>query len=276
MTTTAPIQDVDRAARRVAARALSSALADPRAPHAPHGAGAGPLLERTWELLADACSEFGAMPLARGESLPRPEDAARLVAWLDADRSTRERVHQQVFGLVMGRDCPPCEGEFLPWKDPTHRAQHLADGAGFYRAHGVVPGSELPERPDHVSLQLSFVALLHEKIERSSGRDDGAEARDVCESSLGSFLADHVVWWVPTFSAVLGRRVGRLLASAPDVADRAALEALSGVARALAGWTTAERLFEKLSVPEVARPPDPDAAPVEDEDDACSGCSGPA
>jgi TorA maturation chaperone TorD len=73
--------------------------------------------------------------------------------------------------------------------------QQLADIAGFYRAFGF---QAVGERPDHLAVELEFMALLYvkEAHARLSGSTEGAA---ICSESRRKFMADHLVGWLPAF-----------------------------------------------------------------------------
>lgn len=66
----------------------------------------------------------------------------------------------------------------------------IADVAGFYRAFGFEARGE---RPDHLSAQLEFLALvcLQEAHARLAGLREEAQ---VCAEARRSFLRDHLAW----------------------------------------------------------------------------------
>jgi TorA maturation chaperone TorD len=75
------------------------------------------------------------------------------------------------------------------------KMQQLADIAGFYRAFGF---QAVGERPDHLAVELEFMALLYvkEAHARLSGSTEGAA---ICSESRRKFMADHLVGWLPAF-----------------------------------------------------------------------------
>jgi len=65
---------------------------------------------------------------------------------------------------------PPVESADLPayesaycGSDIFRQAQQMADIAGVYRAHGLTVGGARRERPDHVAVELEFMAFLTAK-----------------------------------------------------------------------------------------------------------------
>src|SRR5262245_45700315 len=119
-------------------------------------------------------SEARPVPLGCGELPPEALDlrpllleTARPLEWLRAE-------HDRVFGLVPARECPPYETEYHPSSETFFRSQQLADVAGFYRAFALDTSRAEPERPDHVALELEFMAflLLKKRLALTSGAPD--------------------------------------------------------------------------------------------------------
>jgi TorA maturation chaperone TorD len=168
------------------------------------------------DLLREEAEESGAV-LGFGELAPDDLDLAPLLA--ASMRSSEEIVaeYDRVFGLVPSRECPPYETEYCTTSEPFYRAQQLADVAGFYRAFGLEPSRARPERPDHIVLQLEFMAFLIAKKRLSEDADQVA----VCEQAEAAFFRDHLAWWAPSFATGLRRKgtggpyaaVGQVLAS---------------------------------------------------------------
>ena len=133
---------------------------------------------------------------------------------------------------------------------------------------------DVHQRPDHVALELEFVAFLLEKhLTICHGRAPAvSENALTCRNALAAFLSDHAAWWMPTFGRCLERRVELVTNGMLNAAGRADIALLGGLARVLCAWVAAERsLFEiapvcRLIGPEV---PLPDAG-----DNACGTCAG--
>ena len=160
--------------------------------------------------------------------------AAELAEGLQAAaRALRERPkeslqaeYDRLFGLVLPKDCPPCETEYIRAADVFQRAQVMADVAGFYRAFGLKPARTAPERPDHVSLMCEFMAtvLMKQRIAVADGRE---EQELLCVEAAGKFFAEHLSWWVPAFAHALS--------------TKAKGGFFDAVAKALATWIAVER-----------------------------------
>jgi TorA maturation chaperone TorD len=213
-------------ARECLYRFLAAALTDPSAD--------------SWDLLRDAGArrlaadaadllrqEAGAGPVALGfGELPADGlDLTLVLAELGRSREGLTAEHDRVFGLVPSPECPPYETEYHATAEPFFRAQQLADVAGFYRAFGLESSRGRPERPDHLAMELEFMAflLLKKRLASSGSADDneGAARARVCAEAEATFFRDHLAWWVPSFATGLRRKadgglyaaVGRVLAA---------------------------------------------------------------
>ncbi|MCG3197350.1 MAG: hypothetical protein GHCLOJNM_01835 [bacterium] len=267
---------LDLAGREILSISLASALAEPGSRFAVRGLPIPDVdLEAAWLKMLEACGELGPEDLSSGEVLPAEKDLAPLLEWKKLPADRREKAHQAVFGFVGSRHCPPFESEYLPWKDPTHRAQHLADIAGFYSAFGVMPDPSEPQRHDHVSIELEFTAFLLEKerlasLETFPGGEDPVET---CREARHAFLKEHVSWWAPAFAWDLAKRcreVKERLAPEQVAED---VELLAGVARLLRAWVTAERVLCGISPSERSVGPEVRLPVVEESlDSECEGC----
>jgi TorA maturation chaperone TorD len=182
-------------------------------------------------------------------------DARELVDRLPESEEDLNREFERAFGLLVTSPHPPYETEYLGEKLAFQRAQQLADVAGFYRAFGLKLSQEYPERPDHIVVELEFMAFLigmeRKAADGSSSEDDERVA--VCRDAQRRFLNDHLVWWLPTFARLL-------VHERPDC-----FYAAGG--RFLAALVPAERTL--LKVPPWKRPIEP-PRPIRPEE--CAGC----
>lgn len=189
-------------ARRALYRFASLALADPAS--------------GCWTHLADrlshacihaACELVRAEPGAIAGSLGPGEapldqlDPAAMLSKLPGSVEALNTEYERTFGLLLTAGCPPYETEFIDGKLSFQRSQHLADVAGFYRAFGMEPQVSHPERPDHITLELEFMATLIGLESRTRDNDQFA----VCRDAQAQFLKSHLAWWVPSFARLLTR-----------------------------------------------------------------------
>lgn len=248
-------------ARECLYRFLAAALRDPRT--------------ESWRLQADpdnqqlACWSAGllreeaaqqAVTLGFGELPPDHLDASLLVQEFHHSKDYLCAEYDRVFGLVFSRECPPYETEYQPSAEPFFRAQQLADIAGFYRAFGLDAGRGAPERPDHLALELEFMAflLLKKRLALASDPVDSAEQTEVCDQAQQTFFREHLAWWVPAFATGLRRK-------AVD-GCYATLGCL------LAALVPAER--GRLNIPAPRLPVQPALIERPEEQAGCAGCSG--
>jgi TorA maturation chaperone TorD len=163
------------------------------------------------DILREAASEM-ASPLGFGELPPSRLDLQPMLERLRRPLNEIRAEYDRVFGLLVPRECPPYETEYQSAAEPFSRSQHLADIAGFYRAFGLDTSVSVPERPDHVALELEFMAILIMKSRMASMESDqagqGEEQARICEETQQTFLREHLTWWVPSFAAGLRRKAG--------------------------------------------------------------------
>lgn len=184
----------------------------------------------------------------------------RLIDELGASPRVLRAHYDSVFGLVVPKECPPYETEYYPTQETFGRSQQMADVAGFYKAFGIEPAQFSPERPDHLALELEFMAFLMLR-RRQAVADTGhglqaGEQASVCDRALHDFFRDHLAWWLPAFSAGLRRK-----------ADGGYLHALAGVLTAL---VPAE--CRRLDIAAVLRPIRPEATEGPEEQSGCAAC----
>ncbi len=201
-------------ARECLYRFLALALGDPQGPHW------GGLFDFENQQQARAAAdllraEAPAVPLGFGELPPAQLDVEPLLLELLQPVAVLRAGYDRVFGLVPARECPPYETEYHPSSETFFRSQQLADVAGFYRAFGLGTSRLAPERPDHIALELEFMAFL---LLKKRLAPDGTEQVDVCAEAQRTFFREHLAWWVPSFLTGLRRKAGGgLYGAAGDV-----------------------------------------------------------
>lgn len=248
---------------------LASATADPASPSGCR------LFDPFLQQVADRASALlrdapEAVPevLAPGELASRNLNIKDALQLLDTHGQSLAAEYQTIFGLVPSKDCPPYETEYCPQTFSVYRSQQLADIAGFYLAFGIEPSRTRPERHDHISLELEFMAWLIAKEEhaRTGNSRDSADKSARCRDAQRRFFAEHLAWWVPAFARAL-----RLKAegSTNDAPVEAATRTFHGcLARNLAAMIAVERALLRVPPPEelVA------SRPTEEGAHDCSAC----
>lgn len=254
-----PARDV---AREVLYRYLAAALTEPRR-------GGSDLVQHPEnQRLVAAALEFLRedsagllLTLGFGELPAEDLNPQALLGELPTRSAALQRSYEAAFGLVSTRECPLYETEYHPNADPFFRAQQMADVTGFYRAFGLQPGRTHPDRPDHLALELEFMAFLLMK-KRAAGElaslQEREEQRATCSAAEKSFFHDHLAWWVPSFAAGLRHRSG-----AGFYAE---------VARQLAAWFPLERYLLDVEPPSAPVKPRGESS-TQDEDSSCAGCA---
>lgn len=230
-------------------------------------------LAGAWRAVIASTAAREMSELGLGELTSDRASIELLIDWLGADPARRGAAHEAVFGLIISKDCPPYETEFCHWNDPTYRSSQMADVGGFYRAFGLRPRRERPERQDHVSLEIEFVAFLQQKLALAIESGE-AEHVSVCREALAAFVRDHAAWWMPTFAGCVKRRITRLRSTPEGAAVADLLSALDGVADLLRAWIAIVRQDCGVEpVREIIAPNVPNWS-AEQEGDDCGSCEG--
>lgn len=156
---------------------------------------------------------------------------------------------------------PPTASQDAPGYETAYRGEGIfqqtalmADVAGFYRAHGLRAGGQERERPDHIVVELDFMAVLAKK-EALALRAGAGENASICRESAASFLQDHLGCWAPAF----GRRAASVT-GAPW---------LRGLGELLATWVEFDMQAHGAVPVEVVEAPRPQEPP---DDGVCGPC----
>jgi TorA maturation chaperone TorD len=145
-----------------------------------------------------------AADLARACGLDRRASRALAEAAALLPRRTAEHAAEYARLFEAGGVCPPNETAYVR----RDKCAVLGDLCGFYRAFGFDPAPDSGEKADHVVTELQFIALLLVLAARAAG-DPGAGTRNADElavtlQAIGSFAADHLGEWLPSFATRLG------------------------------------------------------------------------
>jgi TorA maturation chaperone TorD len=212
-------------------------------------------------LLSDAAGLIRNLPAAKPEKLGNCErplsklDPARILAQLTVSGDKFNNEYERTFGLLVSNACPPYETEYIDSKFTFQRSNTLADVSGFYRAFGLNTSDQHPDRPDHIVLELEYMAFLL-GLERQADAGDSAVRRqrlDICRDAQIGFLREHLSWWAPAFAKLLAHENGDGYYAAVGVF--------------LAALIPAERALLGVEVPAQPAAPSPMERP-----EACEGC----
>ena len=131
---------------------------------------------------------------------PEASDALRELAEIRRQLTLAE--WEQEFHRVLGAGGIPACASSYDDNALAGRGPMLADIAGFFRAFAYRPEKLPAEVPDHVAVELDFLAFLSVKVAfalHESREDQAAIARQAYEE----FLTEHVRDWVERFHAML-------------------------------------------------------------------------
>ncbi|CAN5337580.1 hypothetical protein BH09PLA1_BH09PLA1_00100 [soil metagenome] len=265
--TTQPANPVDHnatlgLARQLAYRFLSLAMSDPRSKrwHDLHDdVFLTAVLSAAEYLSTEPQCRVGV--LAPGELAQDSLDFAPLLRIIRDPQIDLNTQYERIFGLMLPKKCPPYETEYCPQTFSVYRSQTLADIAGFYRAFGLEPSRDMPERDDHIALELEFMAYLLAKERRAAD----TEQATICRDAQKRFAREHLAWWVPAFARALEQQSARM-----DGPQRESIF-YALVASALAAFIPIERAILEIDPPKELVAP----GPVEPQEEmSCSACAG--
>lgn len=119
-----------------------------------------------------------------------------------APRLDLEEQYVALFGVnKTGTLCPPYESAFLsPIGQPD--ALQLARIEAAYSEIGLLPSPELGELPDHVAIELEFMAMLCGQ-EAAAWEDDDVAGAMKAMRRAKRFLDGHLSVWLPGFARQL-------------------------------------------------------------------------
>ncbi len=182
--------------------------------------------------------------------------AASLPDSLPADLDLLRAQYTQLFPPIASQDAPGYETGYRG-DGVFQQSTIMADIAGFYRAHGLRPGGSERERPDHITVELEFMAVVARKEAMALGDGDGANA-SICRETAAGFLSDHLGCWGRAF----GLRAAAVSASAWYTA----------LAELLISWIATDLEILGVEPVEVSDDPLPQEPP---DDGTCGPCPAP-
>lgn len=108
-----------------------------------------------------------------------------------------ESEHTRLFARQV--QCPPNEASYGSDQSFGGVSQ-IADVASFYAAFGFRVAPEAKQLPDHVCVELEFLAALCAK--EAYAREQGwADRADLCARAREKFLREHLGQWFSAFAA---------------------------------------------------------------------------
>jgi nitrate reductase assembly molybdenum cofactor insertion protein NarJ len=163
-----------------------------------------------WHLLGLLFECPGADWRRRVEAIAREvhDDGLRAAVAAIDDTATEGQFHS-VFGP--GGPAPPREATY---RDTLELGSLLSELAVYYDAFGFMPRIEEP--PDHVAVEIGFVAYLKfkEGYARATGREEDAE---VAARAAAAFIADHLAMMASPLADVLRHSHLEYLACASQI-----------------------------------------------------------
>ena len=152
-----------------------------------------------------------------------PEVPAELRELAEMRQQLTLAEREQEFHRVLGAGGIPACASSYDDNALAGRGPMLADIAGFYQAFAYRPEPLPAEVPDHIAVEVDFIAFLAVKIAFALHESQEEKAL-VARQASDKFLTEHVREWVGRFHAAL---------------ERAASPAYLRAARLLAGFMSA-------------------------------------
>ncbi len=133
---------------------------------------------------------------------PEASAVLRQLAEMRQELTLAER--QQEFHRVLGAGGIPACASSYDDNALAGRGPMLADIAGFYQAFAYRPEKPPAEVPDHLAVELDFLAFLAMKVAFAM-HESHHENAAIAQQAYEKFLTEHVRDWVERFHAVLER-----------------------------------------------------------------------
>lgn len=150
----------------------------------------------------------------------------RFMAHVDTGRDSLENMQSEYLRLFdVGREVSPYETEYLTGK-ASRKPFALADITGFYRAFGFGLNEGLPfkEAPDHIAIELEFMAILTWK-EVFAHENQQAEGLEIVRKARKAFFEEHLARWGFCFCRkVSASRTNGLYGTLSDLLKRVLME----------------------------------------------------
>lgn len=147
-----------------------------------------------------ASGEYALELSSLGETLGLHSTLPALLAALGKERGAEPARLQGEHTYLFARNvlCPPYETSYGRGRG-LGAVQDLAEVASFYAAFGFQVAATAKELPDHLCVELEFLAALYAK--EAYAREQGWRERgQVCAEARAKFAAEHLKTWLPKFS----------------------------------------------------------------------------
>ncbi len=147
--------------------------------------------EQNWALIEKQITM--STDLFAGELAKKVE---RFRSCFSENRNNLRQIQSEYLAVFdVGRLISPYETEYITEK-LSRKPFELADIAGFYTAFGfaVHDTRRNKESPDHISIELEFMAILEWKVRSAREKHEDENAAIVDDAKL-KFLKDHLLKW---------------------------------------------------------------------------------
>jgi TorA maturation chaperone TorD len=121
-------------------------------------------------------------------------------AWRDARQEALEAEYTRLF--FGAASLSPRETAYGDGRRIAGRPVELADINGFYQAFALEPSDTSDQLPDHIAVELEFLASLHLKLAYAQMSHQRARGR-VVEQAMAVFLEQHLGRWYRAFAGGL-------------------------------------------------------------------------
>ncbi|MBI2886429.1 MAG: molecular chaperone TorD family protein [Chloroflexi bacterium] len=141
--------------------------------------------------LAEACAIMG-QPAIIQEAL------SALWAALPAQDATPSLGAEHTYLFARQVRSSPYESRYRP-APSVSLTENLSDVSSFYEAFGFQVSDRAKEMPDHVSIELEFLAALYLKEAYALEHGWRGRAR-IAREARQKFLREHLAWWLPALA----------------------------------------------------------------------------
>jgi len=243
----------------------------------PHGESWSRILDPNYLQLVEAALDIIRQdprsqtdPLAPGELPLESLDFEPLKSFAKGSQQALCEEYDGVFGLLLSKECPPYETEDCPQTFSVFRSHQLGDIAGYYRAFGLEPSSESPERHDHISLELELLAWLNTTMLYALYHGEH-DTESLCRDAQLCFVEEHLAWWATAFALALRQKADAV--AGEQELTHAPKSFLGAVGVLLGASIAAERGFLDIDAPTNLVAPAHTSEATDCESKDCESCA---